>query len=431
MPRQVFELPSHHLSSNPEARDALRGLRHVDVDPDRLDDPIRHPDVADVDSFPGELRVEPGVDEDLTISRRPGLRHVRDILRQDEPVLDLAAFGQDLWQELQGEVAGYALQIRHRGARVHVGRWNWARTPDDGGEGWDMDTPMHIASVSKLITAIAVVHLLDDIGVEADAPFSPYLPDHWQRGPNIDGTTFAQLLRHEAGFRAANTDYLSMRQAIADGVELDKVGDGSYLNMNYGLCRILVAIASGKVDADVLTAPAVSEQPTWQDQWWDHVTVDAYRTYVRDHVLKPSGVYTATLVHPSTGALAYDSAGADPGWDSGNTRSVSGGAGWHMSLDHLLDVMGQYRRGGRIIQGEAATAALDNGFGIDVAQSTPSGRLWCKNGRWTDSKGRTEQCVAVFLPGGIELAVYVNSFVGSDKRFLRTIVLDLCREHLG
>ena len=73
---------------------------------------------------------------------------------------------------------------------------------------------------------------------------------------------------------------------------------------------------------------------------WDSVTIAAYAKYVRDHVFAPAGVSGPTLGHPSADALAYSFPVNGGGWNSGDLSTVSGGAGWHMSVDDLLDVMG-------------------------------------------------------------------------------------------
>jgi hypothetical protein len=60
-------------------------------------------------------------------------------------------------------------------------------------------------------------------------------------------------------------------------------------------------------------------------------------------------VVGATLNHPPACALAYRIPDdTEPGWDSGSLQESRGYAGWHLSVDQLLDVMGEFRRGGGI-----------------------------------------------------------------------------------
>jgi len=69
--------------------------------------------------------------------------------------------GLAIWNKLKDNVVGYILHVRQNGALVHVGVWNWAQTPADAGKGWSEDTRMHIASVSKFLTGVGTVRLLD------------------------------------------------------------------------------------------------------------------------------------------------------------------------------------------------------------------------------------------------------------------------------
>ena len=104
---------------------------------------------------------------------------------------------------------------------------------------------------------------------------------------------------------------------------------------------------------------------------------------------------------------------------------MSGGAGWHMSADDLLKVMGTFRRKGSIVSVAAAQGMLDNGFGIDVSMQTPLGTLYNKGGLWGNPGNQVEQSLAYFLPKDMELVVMVNSPVGSPAKFFRDVVTNI------
>ena len=44
---------------------------------------------------------------------------------------------------------------------------------------WNLDTRMHVASVSKLMTAIGTVKLLDEHDVSLDSRIAAYYPFYW------------------------------------------------------------------------------------------------------------------------------------------------------------------------------------------------------------------------------------------------------------
>jgi CubicO group peptidase (beta-lactamase class C family) len=343
--------------------------------------------------------------------------------------LDTSTFGYQLWQALQERVAGYVLQIRQGGKIVHSAQYQWARTPNNGGRPWNPAISMHLASISKLITAMAMVKLLQQKGIDVDSPIAPHLPTYWTIGPHVDNITFRQLLTHRSGFLETDTIFPFMKQAVANGVDPAAQQTARYRNMNFGLCRILIAIISGKVKANMY------ENFTGfsRDTIWDFFSVGAYSKYVQDEVFEPAGA-SGSLSPDATGALAYDYQGLQYGWDSGYKGPVSGGAGWHLSVNDLLLVMHEFRRGGKIVSPKNARIALNAGFGIDARRYSAAGYWWEKGGRWTtiDAAGvdRTEQCMAYFLPNDMELVVFVNSQIGDQSTSLRTTVNTLLYKNM-
>jgi hypothetical protein len=152
--------------------------------------------------------------------------------------------------------------------------------------------------------------------------------------------------------------------------------------------------------------------PNLNDQIWDLVSVNAYENYVRNRVLVPSGVSATAGSVPLPGkALAYRFGSTQGGWDSGNLRSVTGGAGWILSVSEVLDVLGAFRRG-TLVPASVAQQALDGMLGIDQRLTAPNGVLYNKNGAWGPGDGRVEQSLAYILPENMELVVFANSQFG-------------------
>ena len=134
-----------------------------------------------------------------------------------------------------------------------------------------------------------------------------------------------------------------------------------------------------------------------------------------------------TLDHPAPDALAYGFP-TGSGWNSGDLATYSGGAGWHLSVSDLLDIMGTLRRAGSIMPATAAQAMLDDYFGIDVIAATPLGKLYNKNGLWqsgSNPNAKIEQTLAYFLPLDMELVVFANSPISGANTFFRDVVTNL------
>jgi CubicO group peptidase (beta-lactamase class C family) len=329
-------------------------------------------------------------------------------------------FAAALNTALASSTAGYVMQLRQHGKPIASAQVGWAKEPSDGTESWAQAIRMHIASCSKLITAIAMTRTLAAHNLPASTPIKDYLPAYWTKGPNIDKITFAQLMTHKSGFRVTGSDtfYNIMKAQVAGGVTNANLGVYSYQNMNFSLCRILLPVMNGAVPANT-TFPAPVE-----DQMWDFVTISAYAQYVAQSLFQPAGVSGPTFTHPNPDALAY----AFPvggGWDSGDLTADAGGTSWHMSVNDLLDVMGCFRRQGTIMPSSAAQKMLDDGFGIDLTESTQLGTLYNKNGLWQSGAKQTEQSLAYFLPHDMELVVFANSPIGASGQFFRDVVTNV------
>lgn len=339
--------------------------------------------------------------------------------------LNVDGFIEALERALTDDVAGYAMRLNHHGAAIRTVDWNWAKEPADTAEAWSTTIRMHVASLSKQITAIAMTKLLDNHGISPEAKMIDYLPAYWAKGSNVDQITFAHLMTHTSGLNygvsSSASDFQFMKAQIAAGTS--HLGQYWYQNMNFGLCRILLATINGTIPVD-FSLPPFWGLSALNDIVWDLITLGAYQSYVAANVFSPSGVSGPSLKHQSPDALAYNFPVSGAGWDSGDLTTMAGGAGWHMAVDELLEVMGTFRRGGTITSRLQAEAMLEAGFGIDWTVSTPLGAYYAKNGLWMDSAGQTEQAVLFYLPHDMEFVLLVNSPVATPPQFLYSLVAD-------
>src|SRR5258708_30128116 len=73
---------------------------------------------------------------------------------------------------------------------------------------------------------------------------------------------------------------------------------------------------------------------------------------------------------------------------------------------------------------------LDDGFGIDLIESTSLGTLYNKNGLWQSGALQTEQSLASFLPRDMELVVLANSPIGVSSQFFRDVVTNIYLDNI-
>ncbi len=321
--------------------------------------------------------------------------------------LDVPAFTKYFHDHIKDSVAGYVLQVSRGGTVISNMKWNWAQSPSDGSEGWDFNTKMHVASVSKYITAMGMYKALKLANLTVDTKIKDYLPAYWVKGQNIDKITFRHLLTHTAGFNydCCDTDYEFMKQKIQAGVA-GVGGKSHYHNMNFGLCRILIATVMKYINTN----------NTMTDSEWDVSSIMWYRYFINEQIFTPAGVNGDVVNKPQQKhALAYNfPVGNTDGWDSGNLSTILGGAGWRLSVSDLIKIMNLARRHNTIFRANEFQEALDAYLGIDQIINTPAGKIYNKNGGWGNN-GRAEQSVIYFLPDDMEVAVLVNSKINNGS----------------
>ncbi|GEM_PF-935284 len=346
--------------------------------------------------------------------------------------LDVASFLDDLHAVLANSAHGYAMEMRQNGSTIAVHQWHWARNPVPGdfpASGWTPDRRMHIASMSKFMTAIGLMHLLENTpGVDVDDPIWPWLPAYWDRTAGANElVTFADLMEHRSGYitGGSSAEWSTMKAEVNAGPSVTPGTSFDYENMNFGLIRILMATIGGYMDPEWSTGSEF-----WTDLFWNKYTAEAYADYMRTYVFNPVSA-TPTLHHDTQTALAYRRDGSTPGWQVKDMTYEPGGYGWRMTIGEILDVLRAFRTGQLVSFGTAAEILVES-YGLNTpvgGAQTAAGPVYLKPGLWRDSEdandGRAEQGVLMLLPDNIELVVFVNSYVGPGPASLQSLMFTL------
>lgn len=137
-------------------------------------------------------------------------------------------------------------------------------TTDDAGTPVTPATPFHLASLSKQLTAIAVMQLIESGDLELDATVRSYLPWFGVDGSETAKITVRDLLAHASGFSEADGLVNRSDQGTDDGA-LERnirrlaetplshpIGQFEYSNANYDALGELVAVASGMLYEDYM-----------------------------------------------------------------------------------------------------------------------------------------------------------------------------------
>ena len=200
-------MPEHRLTQRQasELRELLRPLR-LGID---VDDLVAH-------------EIRPELHAGVVTSK--GLEEGRlEFGRPIPPMphhLDVPGFRAGLHDALKDEVAGYSMELRQHGVRISARSFGWAKTSGDGGQSWTTGVRMHVASVGKLLTAVAMKKVLVGHGISPDAKIIGYLPGYWDKGNHVADITYRQLMTHRSGFDVPGSasDFETMKEHVAAGV---------------------------------------------------------------------------------------------------------------------------------------------------------------------------------------------------------------------
>jgi hypothetical protein len=325
--------------------------------------------------------------------------------------LDL--FAKNLDAELKGKSVGYSFYITAKNGRGAGGAGGDARrAPDASPRKETFDDKFNVASVSKTITAAAILKLMSVKKIGVDAKISSYLPKDWVRGPNVDLITFRQLLTHRAGIRCQmEVTFANLRTCIAAGVKAEDMPVYKYANTNFALFRLILPIMNGFDSASVQTDAAAAAE-----------YAKRYITYVRSEIFskaKISGMDCQPVT--LTPALSYQYPSPILAGESfGNMTETCGSRGWNISAKQLSTLMFNLFYTDRVVPASVATAMKDGQLGLFLDNKTIPGISAFEHGGYYPGKdkqgnpfnnGEMNSYVVTFS-NGLNVAVIVNSQFG-------------------
>lgn len=277
-------------------------------------------------------------------------------IASNSKTFNLDLFEANIIDAVENQAIGYSYAITRNGQLAAFGANGDARTSTDGQRDQLPEKEMYSASMSKTITATAMLHAMTENGISLSDPIINYLPDDWDIGPNMGGLTFRRLLSHRSGLDIPNTglgnlpdgapqngvqgysccsrsgnDYEAMKLIVANGVALLDATPADdpyiYTNANFSLMRIIIAEMTGsqaEIDAFSDIFPI------------GDVYGGLYSEYVQANVLTPAGIGKIGCGLPfedvNNRTLLYDLNNPNTaGVDAGEWLDACGATGWYMS----------------------------------------------------------------------------------------------------
>lgn len=298
-------------------------------------------------------------------------------------------------------------------------------------------TKMPVASVSKVVTALAAVRVLANNNVGLAEAIGPYFPSDWAVDANVAKITFQELLSHTSGIKDYGNnaqDYATLKkfftQEVDAAVKTTCMGAGvvdpkdpivvdatekakpCYSNYNFSVFRILLPKVAGFLETDPTKLAA------------------KYVDLVQKSVFEPVGISNVACGPPKLGsgagayAFSYAFPGTSAGHDWGDNTLGCGHAGWYLSVQDIAQVLISLNsQDGRVLSTTQFQNTESMQLGWDM--TTFNGyRFVEKNGGWGAGGTSLSTSIAVIGPApGIVGVLFINSDITREPNVGADIVL--------
>jgi CubicO group peptidase (beta-lactamase class C family) len=322
---------------------------------------------------------------------------------------DLDRFAELLTDSLQGTVMKFGFELRRGLSKVQYAQGLKRTAADPPASSFTVFDRFNPASVSKTVTAVAMLQLLSTHGIDVDTPIHPYLPTNWSIPQNNQGITFKEVLTHTSGLRGAvagGLEYSHVKTMMETAINLgDKVQE--YENVNYAVLRILVASLDGY--SDWVNNPGPN-------------TAARFIQYVNSSVFNPLGIYGVEYTPVASAPTLFypNPPGSANGTTYGDWSLRPGSAGVHVSV-HDLAVFGDATFKGLLLSGAALDTMKQQLLGIWNYGTLPDGsQCWGHNGYFPASwnNGAELSSVLVHCSNGVTGMLVLNGEISSASKFM-------------
>jgi CubicO group peptidase (beta-lactamase class C family) len=340
--------------------------------------------------------------------------------------------GDNIEQMSNAAAVGYGYAINVNGVTLsEVGGGGQARTAADGELSFTSMTELEVSSVSKPITATAILHMLQSKPAGLDAmlntPLNAYLPSDWVPGPNTQFITLRHLLTHNSGLSESNNligvefesynqnTFANLKNLIETGIAPPNRSandifngpwwdlGGSVANYNNANFTLLARVVLPK-----LINPAVDlTAANYADR--DVSSGAMYKQYVQDNIFEPMGIMGADMkTNVAPAALGYSLATADnaTGMPQSDLTKFGGAFGWKLTSRELATFLDGIKRDNAILS--PATRQMRDDQELGWNQSADTFGEYFSHGGSTGGSGNFRSEI-ISLPGNIEASYLMNS----------------------
>ncbi len=192
----------------------------------------------------------------IAVTAAAGIALFSTLSIADIPLVDAERFNDFLHARLDDRTKAYSFALVNRDGTVVQSSRGWAQEPGDGGVRMTNSIVSNIGSVSKLITGVALLHLLREqpivdgtVSQQLNQQMRNYLPSGLRErfGGDLRGLTLRHLLQHKSGFPGYQGDkgftVPSGKGRLEHVLDLGTAGPGDkrqYHNENLSVMRFII-----------------------------------------------------------------------------------------------------------------------------------------------------------------------------------------------
>ncbi len=327
---------------------------------------------------------------------------------------DIARFEQNIRGFFDTQTTGYSYAIVRQGNLYTAKGFGKAR----GAFTQSPDGEMNIASMTKTITAAAVLKLMEKNKLDLDESVASFLPDEWNLHPSIQDLTYRDLLTQRSGLNGnvnPGTKLDAMRAAFEKGINPADKKVFTYQNANLAIFRVIIPAMLGvDIYGDPDTAPDVLASRTYVEYLQDHIFED-HPLGRRPDCKKTEDPQFLGIVTSRAFAFPDDGSG---GTDPGDWTLSCGGGGLYMSAKGVARFLSRLHHTNEILS-PLWREWMDSGF---LGYNDPiNGYSW-NNGAFGVYRSHggdlnygnrgVDTCATAF-PIGVEATVLINSRLGA------------------
>ncbi len=324
-----------------------------------------------------------------------------------------ALFAQKMEDTLRTGGVGYAFTI-YEGTQLAAegsGGLKSGKVDLEGQKAFTSGTKLHIASMTKTLTAMAFLKAATQKGLKTTDRIAPFLPPSWQKGDGINQITFGDLLTHKSGIKGLNGScqngsytenvYSGLKKLVETGVT--SRGNYCYQNANFGLFRVLIPGMLGYTFTGI-------------DATDDLQTQQRYLMFLQQEVFDKAGVQNVTATFPDkdpTYTYNFPLSPVQQGWNPGNFYPVMGGYGLYLTATEAGKIYASALSSGNntVLATSLADSLTVKNLGCYKATSN-LGTIVYHDGwwyEWLGPTGRGLRTLWVKFPNNITCVLFVNA----------------------